>query len=59
MHCVGRHGEHGPGREAVLEDGDAGTRGHDAGEAERGGAVDAQGLGDYGVQTGVVLVVKL
>ena len=51
MYRVGRYGEHGAGREIVTKNTDAGTWGYDAGEAEGGGTVNAQGLGDDGVQT--------
>ena len=49
--CVGGDGEDGALREAVVADGDAGPGGDDAGEAEGGGGVDAEGFGDHVVET--------
>jgi len=50
--CVGGHGEDGAGWEGVVAEGDAGTGGDDAGEAEGGGGVDAQGFVDDVVEAG-------
>jgi hypothetical protein len=43
---VGGDGEDGAGREVVSAEGDAGAGGDDAGEAEGGGGVDAEGFVD-------------
>lgn len=51
---VGGDGEHGAGGEVVVEEGDAGAGGDDAGEAEGGGAVDAHCFFDDGVEVGEV-----
>ena len=57
VHCVGGHGEGGEGGEVVACDGYAGPGGHQAGEAEGGGAVDAEGFLDGGVEAVVVKIV--
>lgn len=43
---VGGDGELGAGREETVAERDAGAWGNEAGEAERGGRVDAEGFGD-------------
>lgn len=49
--CVGGNGEHGALREVVIADGDAGAGRNDAGEAEGGGGMDAEGFGYNIVET--------
>lgn len=49
--CVGRDGENGALWEVVVADGDARAGRDDAGEAEGGGGVDAEGFGYYIVET--------
>jgi len=53
--CVGGDGEDGAGREGVVAEGDAGAGGDDAGEAEGGGGVDAQGFVDGVVEAGRIV----
>lgn len=48
--CVGGDGEDGALGEVVGVEGYAGARGNDAGEAEGGGGVDAEGFFDYFVE---------
>ena len=50
VYCVGGHGEHGAGREMVRGECDPRAGGDDAREAERGGAVHAEGFGYCGVE---------
>ncbi len=50
---VGGDGEDGVLGEVGVEEGDAGAGGNDAGEAEGGGGVDAEGFFDYVVEAGV------
>jgi len=49
---VGGDGEGGIGGKVMAEDGDAGARRDKAGETEGGGAVDAEGFGDYVLEAG-------
>jgi len=53
---VGGDGEDGVLREVVIVDGDAGAGGNEAREPEGRGGVDAEGFGDYVVETGRTLV---
>ena len=53
---VGGDGENGALRKVVVTEGHAGAWGNDAGEAERGGGVDAEGFFDDVVKAGISLV---
>lgn len=52
VYGVGGDGEGGIGGKVMAEDGDAGARRDKAGETEGGGAVDAEGFGDYVLEAG-------
>lgn len=49
---VGGHGEGGAGLEVVVSEGDSRAGGDEAGEAEGGGGVDAEGFLDGCVEAG-------